>query len=258
MSSEYRQSKEELQQHLRDTIQALELSAHAFDKGFDGEVKRLAAAIRVLVHDTGSSMSLLGQLGEKTIRFYDTSVPRHPKNILTYSGLTAINLAPGEAKEAKYIAFLDNLPPDCPPRWVSFDDWWGGVIFVDRKGNNTSRKDLILAVANKDGGAHVDPVLDEKYADLSRRNSLAWRFSSARGDVPLEGPEKAAVRQIAHEVLKSLNPAMPIMKPNIKGTLFMGVSVVVEDKQPTLPKVGRNDPCPCGSGKKYKRCHGKT
>ncbi|WP_028994349.1 preprotein translocase subunit SecA [Azonexus hydrophilus] len=23
------------------------------------------------------------------------------------------------------------------------------------------------------------------------------------------------------------------------------------------PKVGRNDPCPCGSGKKYKQCHGK-
>ncbi|MDE2462599.1 MAG: SEC-C domain-containing protein, partial [Alphaproteobacteria bacterium] len=22
------------------------------------------------------------------------------------------------------------------------------------------------------------------------------------------------------------------------------------------PKVGRNDPCPCGSGKKYKHCHG--
>ena len=22
-------------------------------------------------------------------------------------------------------------------------------------------------------------------------------------------------------------------------------------------KVGRNDPCPCGSGKKYKRCHGR-
>lgn len=25
----------------------------------------------------------------------------------------------------------------------------------------------------------------------------------------------------------------------------------------SLPKVGRNDPCPCGSGKKYKRCCGK-
>ena len=23
------------------------------------------------------------------------------------------------------------------------------------------------------------------------------------------------------------------------------------------PKVGRNDPCPCGSGKKYKVCHGR-
>ncbi len=25
-----------------------------------------------------------------------------------------------------------------------------------------------------------------------------------------------------------------------------------------MPKVGRNDPCPCGSGKKYKKCHGKA
>jgi preprotein translocase subunit SecA len=22
-------------------------------------------------------------------------------------------------------------------------------------------------------------------------------------------------------------------------------------------KIGRNDPCPCGSGKKYKQCHGR-
>jgi preprotein translocase subunit SecA len=24
-----------------------------------------------------------------------------------------------------------------------------------------------------------------------------------------------------------------------------------------MGKIGRNDPCPCGSGKKYKHCHGK-
>lgn len=35
-----------------------------------------------------------------------------------------------------------------------------------------------------------------------------------------------------------------------------------EPAQPAMaarqgPKVGRNDPCPCGSGKKYKQCHGK-
>ena len=27
--------------------------------------------------------------------------------------------------------------------------------------------------------------------------------------------------------------------------------------QRATPKVGRNEPCPCGSGKKYKQCHGK-
>ena len=37
----------------------------------------------------------------------------------------------------------------------------------------------------------------------------------------------------------------------------------VEDtpkRQPIVssePKIGRNDSCPCGSGKKYKQCHGK-
>jgi preprotein translocase subunit SecA len=29
------------------------------------------------------------------------------------------------------------------------------------------------------------------------------------------------------------------------------------DPASVVPKVGRNDPCPCGSGKKYKQCHGK-
>jgi preprotein translocase subunit SecA len=30
------------------------------------------------------------------------------------------------------------------------------------------------------------------------------------------------------------------------------------DLQPISKKVGRNDPCPCGSNKKYKHCHGKS
>jgi len=31
---------------------------------------------------------------------------------------------------------------------------------------------------------------------------------------------------------------------------------VVKTVKREEPKVGRNDPCPCGSGKKYKKCHG--
>jgi uncharacterized protein len=32
----------------------------------------------------------------------------------------------------------------------------------------------------------------------------------------------------------------------------------VETVKREAPKVGRNDPCPCGSGKKFKQCHGAT
>ena len=35
-----------------------------------------------------------------------------------------------------------------------------------------------------------------------------------------------------------------------------GAATVVKDKEDPWADVGRNDPCPCGSGKKYKKCHG--
>jgi preprotein translocase subunit SecA len=34
-------------------------------------------------------------------------------------------------------------------------------------------------------------------------------------------------------------------------------SVEIQTVTRHSPKVGRNAPCPCGSGKKYKQCHGK-
>ena len=35
-----------------------------------------------------------------------------------------------------------------------------------------------------------------------------------------------------------------------------GDDAIVRTVRRDTPKVGRNDPCPCGSGKKYKKCHG--
>jgi len=32
---------------------------------------------------------------------------------------------------------------------------------------------------------------------------------------------------------------------------------MVKPKPLTVTKIGRNDPCPCGSGLKYKKCCGK-
>jgi preprotein translocase subunit SecA len=34
-----------------------------------------------------------------------------------------------------------------------------------------------------------------------------------------------------------------------------GAAVAAAPRVRTAPEVGRNDPCPCGSGKKYKKCH---
>jgi len=36
-----------------------------------------------------------------------------------------------------------------------------------------------------------------------------------------------------------------------------GATGALHLQNPDLPRVGRNDPCPCGSGKKYKHCHGQ-
>jgi len=40
-------------------------------------------------------------------------------------------------------------------------------------------------------------------------------------------------------------------------TAFQHESAGTLDDKPQMPRVGRNEPCPCGSGKKYKQCHGK-
>jgi len=65
-------------------------------------------------------------------------------------------------------------------------------------------------------------------ADASARQSSAQRKRAARGGRPAQ-----AARPGDGEVAK----AEPVRRER--------------------PKVGRNDPCPCGSGKKYKKCHGK-
>jgi preprotein translocase subunit SecA len=48
------------------------------------------------------------------------------------------------------------------------------------------------------------------------------------------------ISRVAGTSAKQAKPAMRI--PNAEGKSV---------------KVGRNDPCPCGSGKKYKHCHGQ-
>ena len=46
------------------------------------------------------------------------------------------------------------------------------------------------------------------------------------------------------------------LRGRIKGTLQGAESFPVQFVK--AKKIGRNDPCPCGSGKKYKKCCGKN
>lgn len=261
------QTKEELEQHFKDHLEFLQSSAEAFDRGHKSEAKRLAVSLRVLLHDTCSSTSLLKQLNRKDSSFINTAIPVETESATSHCGLAMISAT---NYSAEYIAPLDNAIIGANT-WIPFTEWWNATVFIDKEKRTISRKELVLKISNQDGGAHVDPQLDEKYAALSRHNALGWVQTDSENEKPLEGPERAAVRQIAHEVLKSLIPRYKKNGPDSPngGIIFGGANIflnsTIEDfnRKSRISaycrcqkKIGRNELCPCGSGKKYKKCHG--
>ncbi|MFZ3012208.1 MAG: preprotein translocase subunit SecA, partial [Nitrospira sp.] len=67
------------------------------------------------------------------------------------------------------------------------------------------------------------------------------------------------VQAVRHEGEQPAPPPQPVMShPQPKLILNRGDEPITAQApaQRTENKVGRNDPCPCGSGKKYKKCHG--
>ena len=53
------------------------------------------------------------------------------------------------------------------------------------------------------------------------------------------------------------NVATTIFKIGVPRQTPQQAQQIVVSSAPHTDKAGRNDPCPCGSGKKYKKCHGK-
>lgn len=257
-----RQTYNDLNRHLNEQLGFLKRSAASYDTGYQDEAKRLAVSIRVLVHDTERSISLLTQLNMKDILFLDTSIPDKPGNILPYCGLIQMAFGPSGAL---YLPFLDDPNPDGPARKSTFNDWWDLPVFRTGENRILSRKDLILIISNQDGGAHVDPSLNETYAELTRGPGMMWIYEGEKESYKVRPPELAAVRQIAHEVIKTLDPAYkahPVVPHGYN--LMAGASIKIgsgDSENPTISsmekKIGRNERCPCGSGKKYKKCHGK-
>lgn len=257
MSQSISQSAEELKKHLEDQIRFLEASSNSYDAGFHGEAKRLAVSIRILLHDTRHSISLLGQLGMQAAQFHDTSTEDISDGVTTYAGLIGSYIG-SKAVGGNYVPHLDSNPS----KKVNFDTWWKSTIFVDTEKNNFSRKDLVLAVADQDGGAHVDPALGKKYAKLSRQNTLGRVYSKGGKWFQMEGSQFASIRQITHELLKTLKLgySKSLSLPS-DGFVIGDCKIVFGESTNDSPKkkikVGRNKSCPCGSGIKFKKCCGK-
>ncbi|HEV2328504.1 MAG TPA: preprotein translocase subunit SecA [Verrucomicrobiae bacterium] len=86
-------------------------------------------------------------------------------------------------------------------------------------------------------------------------------FSSASSLTALQNFMRAAPRETKHDSSSAFGQPPPTDgKTNASDIVSRAADDVSKKKlQParTGPKVGRNDPCPCGSGKKYKNCCGK-
>src|SRR4051812_21058607 len=110
------------------------------------------------------------------------------------------------------------------------------------------------------GYGQKDPLVEYKkesfdmfQAMLDRIDTTTIRSLFNLQVVAEESPEEIQRRRLA---ARRRAGSMQFTGPN-QGATAAGeeagkVKTVVRDQ----PKVGRNDPCPCGSGKKYKKCHG--
>ncbi len=197
------QAKSDLETHFRDQLKFLVVSVQAYDQGEKAEAKRLALALRILIHDTARSSSLMNQLELKTMPFLDTALV-DGKGQPAVMGLVAIRVDPKTAQ----ATFRPNLDSITSGRKVTFDQWWNWVVLID-KNNQFTRKDLVLWLADQDGGAHVDPDLDAAYAALSRQNSMRCRVKVNGKTFDIESPVPASVRQITYEFLQSVQASCP-------------------------------------------------
>lgn len=264
--------------HFEEQIGFLESSAAAYDAGTESEAKRLAVNLRVLLHDTGRSTSLLTHLGVKDkMAFRNTASEPHPPEVIVMfdGGLCVIRSNLGEGGGGStFVPVLDTDPERNSQPEQCFEDWWKTPILHDQEGNSFSRADFIDAVANKDGGAHVDAKLGAAYAALTHGNSMrltqekgttedGWEtvMGGVIGGPPDESSERilnsialASIRQIAFEVIKSVEVITWVDEVAAVPDPICQLPIAGRDFAILEALVGRNDPCPCQGGRKMKKC----
>ena len=205
----------DLERKLREQYDLLTAHAEAFDRGRRVVALSLAVTIRVLVHDTAQSKSLLRQLDLKDkLRFRDTAQHIDPRNLLPNPALVHVKVTPGHGVE--WEAPLNMRDDDRLRQPLPFRQWWTMPLTKDHTGGTWSRKDFVLHLANKEGGAHIDPAeIDERLRQIEDENAMGWTYADpVLGEVPMPyGPILPSVRQIAHEVATTLTPVIDSLSP---------------------------------------------
>ena len=89
----------------------------------------------------------------------------------------------------------------------------GTQLFFQMGGTNSlTRKSLVTSEAEQDGGAHVDKLLAEPYARMSRDDSLNWNVLALDSGIE-RSAALVSIRQIAHEVLMTLKTGYSKTRP---------------------------------------------
>ena len=94
----------------------------------------------------------------------------------------------------------------------------------------------------EDTSAVISRIRIEKVDETRQQEQLASTWS---------GGSEGVTADAAKQQFDSHSQAMD------QGVSGSQKTATVETIRNDQPKVGRNDPCPCGSGKKFKKCHGK-
>jgi hypothetical protein len=241
---------------LREHIDFLVRASDAHDAGYTSEITRCAVALRALFHSPAPYLSWLAQADGLHGNFLSTALPRAIEGAGKFGSLVMI--ANHDGRPVHFCA----LDSSWYVRWLKFSDWWNEPVFINDEKKELSRRDLVLAVAAKDGGTNLDPNLGIAYERLLAYEAASGVRSvlpNATSSEPVTNPERAAFRQVVHETLKTLFPTYrkflsPVSDPRLNSALARGIERPTS--MPWPPQIRRNDACPCGSGKKFKGCHG--
>lgn len=194
--------KADFERELVEQVSLLRASCAQYDQGLEAVGKHIALSLRVLLHHRGQSRALLEQLGLRDGWFYASAPPLNPRNLLSECNLVVMHLS---GQDGRYVPLCSTGGGPWPPQRIRFVDWWNAPVCKDTTGAMFCRRELVQHVADTDGGAHVDPELDEHYMRLSRENGLGWIFGNGSVERAFSGrPELACMRQISFEVLTTL------------------------------------------------------